>query len=63
MGIVYRVVVDMGIFDHAIDYPCTKANVKFTEPRIMRMWQNKANVVSIYRVYADTTADVLYERG
>lgn len=46
-------------FEVVHTYPTTKANDRFTFPRIMRMWESKAS--RIYRVYPDSTCDIIKE--
>lgn len=57
----YIVVIDSHsdiLDDFSKEYPCTKENSKFVEPRILRMWKDKAKY--IYRKYDNTSVcDVL----
>lgn len=40
-------------------FPTTKADDKFTFPRVMNMWLKKAK--RLYRVYANGTCDIIKE--
>ncbi len=58
----YIVVIDSHsdiLDDFSKEYPCTNANAKFVEPRVLRMWKGKRDVKYIYRLI-DGMCDVLY---
>lgn len=57
MQIYFRYVVVLTYhedYEETKEYWCSEANAKFTEPRILSMWQGKTNVYGIFRVYADS---------
>ncbi len=55
--VMYVVIVDLGFTEERYDYITTKANAKFTEPRVLRKWLQKA--CRIYKVYSDSSCDVI----
>lgn len=58
----YMVIIDSHsdiLDDFSKEYPCTNANAKFVEPRVLRMWKGKRDVKYIYRLM-DGICDVLY---
>lgn len=53
----YMVLLTIEYHEETKEYWCSKANAKFTEPRIKRMWCGKPNVIGVWRVYKDTSCE------
>ena len=61
----YIIVIDLGIAEFTREIGCTKANAKFSEPRILAEYSTRDDVLFIYRLAekGKSECEVLYEKG
>lgn len=60
----YIIVIDLGIAEFTREIGCTKANAKFSEPRILAEYSKRNEVLFIYKVFqkGKSECEVLYEK-